>query len=351
LGLLVNTSLTFFLKQYAFSRAVILYAGLINLLLIPGWRYTVNLLAFFNINFFKKTVGGNLLRRRSLIVGDPKSAVKIIERLRSFVQESYQIHGLVLIHNDSGENEIAGVPILGPLEHLNEIVKREKIQEVIFSTDKLPYDKILSTVAGSSGSHIGFKLVPSHVDVIIGKASIDYLQDIPFVNLEYRLHSGANRMMKRCLDVFLATIFFIIFSPVYLWNRFFLKRALQRVEIQGYEGEKIFIEYFENFGQLKKWWHHLPKLKCVWRGDISFVGREAGPRIHYKDGDVSLLIKPGLTGLEHVNRFMSMTKEDRKKLHLYYLKNYSLFMDIEIILRTIVNLKKIKNHNLTIVED
>jgi O-antigen biosynthesis protein len=351
LGLLVNISITFFFKQYAFSRAVVLYAGFINLLLIPGWRYTVNTLALFNIAFFKKTVGISLLRRRSLIVGDAKSAAKIIDRLRSHTQETYLIHGVVLVRTHASEKMIDGVPILGPLDHLKEIVKREKIQEVIFTTDRLPYDKILSTIAGSTGSQVGFKLVPSHMDVIIGKASIDYLDDIPFVNLEYRLHTVINRIIKRSVDILLASFLLVFFCPVYLWHRYILHVPLQNVEMQGYEGKKIFIEYFHSNSHFKRWWHHLPRLKAVVRGDLAFVGREVGPRIRYNPGNISLLIKPGLTGLEHINRYLGLNKEDRKKYHLYYLKNYSLLLDAEIVLRTVMNLPRFKNKNLTIVEE
>lgn len=351
LGLLVNISITFFFKQYAFSRAVVLYAGFINFLLIPGWRYTVNSLALLNVAFFKRTVGRNLLRRRSLVVGDVKSAAKIIDRLNSHTQETYFIHGVVLVRPRESEKMINGIPILGPLDHLNDIVRREKIQEVIFSTDRLPYDKILSTVAGSTGSHVGFKLVPSHMDVIIGKASIDYLDDIPFVNLEYRLHAVMNTITKRCTDILFAGLFMFVFCPVYLWYGRILKVPLQKVEMQGYEGKKIFIEYFHSNLHFKRWWHHLPRLKAILRGDLSFVGREVGPRIHYKSGNVSLLIKPGLTGLEQINRYLGLSKEDRKKYHLYYLKNYSLMLDIEIVLRTIMNIKRFRNQNLTIVEE
>ena len=50
---------------------------------------------------------------------------------------------MVLVDEQDDDLKVADVPILGTIDHLPEIIKRERVQEVIFSTDKLPYDKMI----------------------------------------------------------------------------------------------------------------------------------------------------------------------------------------------------------------
>ena len=70
----------------------------------------------------------------------------------------------------------------------------------------------------------------------------------------------------------------------------------------------------------------------ILRGDISFVGTE----LSYNESDEkSLFLLPGLTGLHIVN--YNNRKINKTKYDFYYMENYSIFLDIEIIFRTISN--------------
>ena len=228
LGLLVNSSITYFFKQIAFSRAVVIYAGVINLFLIAGVRLLVKWMARSGVGPFSYKIGKSVWGRRSIIVGDRESSRKIIHKLRGFMERPYDIKGVILINNKLNVATVAGVPVIGSLNSLKEIVSVENIQEVIFSTDKMPYDKILSTIAASNGRPVSFKLMPSNLDVIIGKATTEYLDDIPLVDIEYKLHSRLYRSMKRMTDMTIAVFLLFFFSPVWIWKRWIRKAALKK---------------------------------------------------------------------------------------------------------------------------
>lgn len=332
LGMIINSALTFFFKQYGFSRAVILYSGLINFVIIPGWRA---LLKRVMVKPFKS----GIWQQRSVIVGDVKTSAELVNRIRAHLHESYKLVGVVLNSGKLLQEEISGLPVLGTMQHLAEIIRREKIQEVIFATDKIAYDQMLAVIAGSNDSGVTFKMVPSNLDVIIGKASIDYIQDIPFVDLEYKLHSTLHRTLKRVFDIIVAALLLVVIAPVYAWLKWVKRYPVQSKQIKGAGKRYVVLQEFMT-PELKSIWRHIPWLFAVLRGDISFVGREIVADLSNRDKDAGLSLKPGITGLEQLNRSRQIDDAERIKYNIYYLKNYSLLLDLQIVIKSVFTKNK-----------
>ncbi|MBN2412061.1 glycosyltransferase [candidate division KSB1 bacterium] len=328
-GLILNSALTFFFKQYGFSRAVVLVAGVFNMLIIPGWRFLFKVSA----DKMPRRMQSSIWRQRSIIVGDVKTGRELIQRIQTRLPESYQVVGMVLSAGKLSVEQIEGLPVLGTMNHLSEIIQREKVREVIFSTDKIDYDRMLAVISASNDSGVSFKMVPSNLDVIIGKASIDYIEDIPFVDIEYKLHSLFYRSVKRGFDFVFALLLLVICSPVYMWYRWIKKVPLKQITMPG-EGQKMIDlrEFDINTGVIR--WKYLPWLFSLLRGDISFVGREMDIDLSNRKDDISLSLKPGITGLEQINRNRDISDKERVKYNVFYLKNYSLLLDIEILLKS-----------------
>jgi len=329
-GLIINSALTFFFKQYGFSRAVVLLSGIFNILLLPGWRFVLNYMAHSGVTWLPQSIRNSLLRRQTIIVGDQTTSQRIISKFRRDVNGMYSIVGVVLTGSKFSQPKIENVPVVGVLEQLPEIIRREKVHDVIFSTDRLPYDKMLTAMADSQKSQINFKMVPSDIDVVIGKATTDYIEDIPFVDLEYKLHTGANPMLKRQFDFFLALLCLIVTGPVYLALKFF-GVPLESHEILTRKKKTTTIKTFQS----NRWWA-VPLFPRILHGDMSFVGRDPFSSVT-GENKISLSIKPGLTGLEHINKDHNLSKEERERFHLYYLKNYSLLLDMEILIKSVLN--------------
>ena len=82
----------------------------------------------------------------------------------------------------------------------------------------------------------------------------------------------------------------------------------------------------------------LPQLFNVLRGDISLVGPRAlvpGELRNYGDRSLLLTVKSGLTGLAQVSGRRDISFDERRSLDLYYIQNWSVLFDLQIILQTI----------------
>lgn len=250
-GFFINASLTYFFKQYAFSRAVVLVAGVMNILLLASWR----LLAKMSSSPFIFSKGKS---RRTVVVGDFAADATLLEKLKSRRDHSYELVGLVSLNHDEIGKYYAGLPVLTSLDHFEEWLtaahsawalarkqssqlsfKKSKgkagIQQVIFSTPRISFGRMLDVMSHSGGAEpLSFKLVPSQLDVLIGMPSrwngIDQMAEVPLLDIENRLSLFWPAFGKRALDVTLAGIFLLLGAPFFLllW---LLRGKLQALDI------------------------------------------------------------------------------------------------------------------------
>lgn len=333
-GFLVNASLTFFFKQYAFSRAVVLYGSVIALLVVPGSRLLAKWLASMGVPPFKQAIGKKLLARKTIIVGDGNSGARLIQKLNSRPDSGYDITGIISLEETESGESVGGVPVLGSIANLNAMIHALHIQEVIFSTHTLSYDQILGIIANSGNQSVNFKLSPSEMDVIIGKASIDRIDDMPLLEIDYKLHRRRHQMMKRLFDLLLSGLALLPAVPIFFVYRWFVRAELHRGAFFLHD-RPIGIWVFKHPHSLR--WPQLPLLWSVFKGDMSLVGPEIQRSAPPDDLTARnmLELKPGLTGIVQVNFFKQLTPADKQKYEIYYLKNYSPFLDLEILWRAI----------------
>jgi len=326
-GLLINATFTYFFKQYAFSRAVVLYAGLFNLVFLMGWR--VLALAWSRRTGRDHRGRRSLFGRKTLIVGDAASGGAIVERLHARADGLYDIAGLVSPNADEVGEKVAGVPVVGTLDQIGEIIHRERAEEVVFATDKVSYDQILTVISAAAGTGVSFKLVPDNFEVIIGKASIDRIEQLPMVDLEYRLYTPPNPVLKRGFDLVLSSGLVVLGAMPYgLASLFWSRRT-----VVGYRDSTGGVRRIRVPSEGPRWYRVYPLLLEILRGKLSFVGREMSEE---PTTDGALRVKPGLTGLVQLYGGSGLSSEERERYHLYYVRNYSLLLDIELLLRALV---------------
>ena len=330
LGFFVNASLLFFFKQFAYSRAWVLLGGLFCLLTVPGWRLLLKLAPKLG---WLPPVGKSVLTRSTLIVGEGEPARRLAHKLSTRVRGLYDVKGLVSV-NGEAEPDSGKWPVLGRVEELDAVVRENKIQEVIFSTHELSYHRILEAIARTADQRVNFKLAPSHRDIVIGKASIERMDDVPLLEIDYRLHRPGWRRLKRAFDLSVAVALLPLAVPVYACKRWLWRQPLRSQQILGPGRNPLTVYAFEK-GNFQK----LPYLFSVLKGELSVVGAEIVPY----EAEVSaqaqreLQLKPGLTGLAQINRSRgALSEEDREQYDLYYLKNYSPILDVEIVLKSLL---------------
>lgn len=330
-GFMFNSALTYFFKQYAFSRAVVLLASLFNFVLVAGWRFACKLMNFWGMTPFKGTFGKTLLARRTLVVGDFSKGEQILEKLKIRIGAGYEIVGLVSLNPNDVGLEYNGWQVLADVEQIQSAIRQKSIQEVIFSTHRIPYNRVLRIISEGRSSRVNFKLIPSNLDVIIGKASIDQLSEIPLLEIDYKLAHRQQRIFKRIFDIVLSFLTFVTCLPFFVILLLTKLGRLQKKSLTstGSSEQSIVVYEIARGGMIGKLFWLLPVLK----GRLSIVGSELNANLTDKAPEPHL--KPGLTGLVQINQHRKLTGEEKEKFQLFYLTNYSPLLDVEIIFKTL----------------
>lgn len=316
---LVISAIVFFAKTFAFSRAVVLISGLLALILVPGWRLLVRSAGRW---------GGKPLRRRllfgsrTLIVGAGNAGQEVLRKLRARIDNGYDIVGFIDTSSAHIGERVEGVEVVGSIENVGKIIEERRITDVIFSADELPYTAILAVIARSTRGDVNFRLVPTSLEAIIGKTRIDDLDPLPLVQIEHNIHRPFNRVVKRSGDILCSLLLLLTLYP-----------AVRVLEVLRIVKRKSRVSGFIR---------HLP---AILAGAISLVGlplqEEGGtPGPSHGTGapgtEGPYLGPRGITGLVQLNQRAGLSRDERERYELYYAKNQSLFLDVEILVKALL---------------
>ncbi len=266
--------------------------------------------------------------------------------------------------------------------------KVKKIQYII-QTELYPNEGANSEILTfAQENHVAYRFTPGNSELFVGNIEVELFQaHIPVIAVRQTALFGWGRVVKRLFDLFFGAILLVIASPFLLivaaatkLNNFrapvlFRQTRLTRYDQQftaykfrtvkpslnGLDPEDAFTKlgkpdlikkYRENadfipndprftpFSRFirKASLDELPQLFNLIKGDISLVGpRPLIPRelALYKKRHQILSVKSGLTGLAVVSRRPDMSFDERRKLDLYYVQNWSLWLDLIILTRTV----------------
>jgi len=300
----VISAIVSFEKDFAFSRMIVLISGGLSLILIPGWRLSLRLLGFG-----EKTNRTTLFGKRTLIVGVQQSGQEILKKLRARAGGGYSVVGFVDSNRKRIGEKLMDVEIVGSIDTIGRIIEEQHISEVIFSSDAVSYSTILNVIANNRKRYVNFRLVPNNLEVIIGKSSIDQLNEIPFIDIDYNIGKFRNRIVKRLFDIIASIFLLICFSPFVYFKRLFTSQpetGLSTVILQ---------------------------MPMVLLGKKSIVGYIFAENINVNRN--IFRGKPGVTGLIHIQNNGNLSVEEKEQFDLYYAKNQTLLLDLEIIVKSL----------------
>ncbi|MBS3944540.1 MAG: sugar transferase, partial [Melioribacter sp.] len=297
-GFIVLSSLTFFFKQVAFSRAVVLITYLISLLAFPLWRIFIKV-------FFRIGLESDTKKSRTLIVGNENKSLELTSKLKSDFRNLYQVIGFIGLTRKSIGNQVGTYKVLGTLDNIKKIILDEKIDKVIFSSDGISFDQMFSAVAISQGENVEFMVAGKELDYLVGKSSITMLDDIPLLIVQYNISSLFHRITKQIFDFFfsLILILLLVYPLIYLITKFTSKKR----------------DFFQ----------FILGIPNVIKGEKSFVG----PMSNSYYGEL-FVGKTGLTGLWYVENVDRNDSAEIKNLDLFYAKNQNIWFDFEILGRS-----------------
>jgi hypothetical protein len=314
-------AMVFFVKTFAFSRVVAVISGGLALLLLPGWRVLVRV-AGGRLGTGKHNQG--IFGSRTLIVGTGSAAQEVLRRLRARVDDGYDVQGFIDTSSARIGDRINGVEIVGSLENVGKVVDERRITDLIFSTEEIPYTAILAVIARSNNRSVNFRLVPTSLESIIGKTRIDDLDTLPLVDIDYNIHRLSNRAAKRVLDVVISGLVLLTVYPV--------DRLLR------------FVHLLPATSSSAKTLELFPR---VMNGDLSLVGRplevQNGLEQHYTTPFAlkgTYLGPQGITGLVQLHAAKNLSQDERERYELYYAKNQSLLLDVEILFKWMMNITR-----------
>ena len=298
IGFFINSSLTYFFNEYAFSRVVIVRTTAYSFLFLAVWRGIIMMINFARQkNIFAES--GN-----TLIVGRDEESENFMNKLKMRLDSDYNILGYISAENDQDDG------FIGNLNNLRDIVASFKVKNVIFAKSTLSNQKILDLMWKLQNYNLDFKILSNDSNIILGKSSLDKIDEVYLMQIEYNINKKFNIFVKRVFDLFLGAFCFILLYPLVL----------------------LLLKLFDFGPQKLKFLRKILLIPDVLKGSLSFVGRAVWDTT---STGKQFLGKNGLTGLVQINYYKNPSNNELEYYNFYYAKNQSLALDIEIIVKTI----------------
>ena len=290
-------------------------------------------------------------------------------------------------------NSVAkNIPLAGNLFDLPNVIRELEIQEVIITDSNIPSEVLFDAMMQIGRKQkVEFRLAPSLFNFLPQKTSVEQIGILPMVRLFREPLSDAERFVKRASDIVISALALIVLSPLWLVFSLLIKldsrgKILFRQERVGMDGRKFLCYKFRTmrsdadedlhreayrkniegvaeanagddekpvFGKVKddprvtrtgrflrrSSLDELPQLLNVLLGDMSVVGPRPPIPYEVEEYDIwhrkRLDMKPGITGLWQVSGRNRLTFEEMVKTDLYYIENWSIWLDLKIILLTL----------------
>lgn len=374
---------------------VISYAYITNTQIFPARLVTFYGfgLAFFFVFLFRTVARG--IRRdlfsyglginKVLIIGDTPVTRELIEALADTAVSGYKVVGVVGGIKHPLRNGM-GVPLFKDFAAAIGSLNRKQPHTIV-QTELYPgSERNNEILTYAQEHHIAYRFVPGNSELFVGNIQVDLFQSVPVIAVHQTPLIGWGRVVKRLIDLLLGGLLLVLASPIMLLvaiaikltgggSVFFRQTRLTRFDQKfrvykfhsqypAYDGttpEEAFAKmgrpelsktYRENGDFLEKdpritplghflrrtSLDELPQLINVVRGDISLVGPRAlipEELALYKKRHTILSVKPGMTGLAVISGRRDIPFEERRKLDLYYVQNWSFWEDFVILARTV----------------
>ncbi len=353
-----------------FPRAMIVYAWLLSIILIVFGRVLHRLVRTW---LQERGIG----KDRLLLVGTGEMARVILQRILWSPELGYDIIGII---NGAEETSFLGVPVLGAPEDLPGLIERHAIDEVIIAIPEKGHRETVRVLDFCERGRVSIKIFPDVFQYVTNKASIDALGGLPLLSVRDYAMRGYLLIFKRLIDLVGAAIGLVLLSPLMLLVAVAIKlespgSAFFVQERMGLDGKPFMMLKFRSMrrdaekdgpgwttdndprqtklGSLLRRIEidELPNLINVLIGEMSMVGprpeqahyvaqfREIVPR--YMDRHRE---KGGMTGWAQVNGLRGDTSiAERTKYDLWYSENWSIWLDLKIVIRTIWQIVERKN--------
>ncbi|MEN4100961.1 MAG: sugar transferase [Anaerolineaceae bacterium] len=373
------------------SVVLVIAAGFLEptFILARGWL----LVAWF-ASFFMTSLGRFIFRRfvymlrrhgfflsPAIIVGANDEGVMLAQQLLQWKTSGFHVLGFVDKKIRPGEKVYGHLKCLGNMDQLDEVIEKYKVGDLILASSAISSRDKMVDIFKKYGfsTKINIRFSSGLYEIITTGVTVNQFAYVPLMGVNPVRLSGVEQVGKYLMDYVITSLILILGSPLFLLIALAIKLdspgpVIHRRRVVGLNGRQFDAykfrsmhvngdEIIDQYPELKKELQvnhklkydpritrigrilrkfsldELPQLLNVIKGEMSLVG----PRMitpeemeKYNQWDTNLVtVRPGITGLWQVSGRSDITYEERVRLDMYYIRNWNMWLDIQLIIQTI----------------
>jgi exopolysaccharide biosynthesis polyprenyl glycosylphosphotransferase len=316
------------------------------------------------------------VRRHAILVGEGRSVSDLRRKLGSTRSGiDYEFVGALTTPASDG----AGMPVLGDLDALPRVLAGMKVDELIVSNSELPESKLVEIVEQAHQKGVKVRVAASTAELLIERGEYVPGHALPLFELRPPVFAGTDWAVKRTFDYVVSLAVVIVGLPVWLAIAAAIKlssrgpvlyrdrrigvgeREFAMLKFRTMRAEALTLQAaleasneaegplfkirrdprVTGVGALLRRFSldEIPQVLNVLRGEMSLVGPRPLPLRDYAQLEAwhrkRYLVLPGMTGLWQISGRSNLGFDDLVRLDFYYLENWSIWLDISILLKTI----------------
>ena len=371
-SVVVILAITFVLQPLQYSRLLLIEAGAISAILLALSRVVQGWVAS---RLYAQGIGVS----RVIIVGAGEVGRTVMRTMVARPELGYRILGFVDDNPQKGQTDIGRFKALGGLDNVSKVIGEQQVDEVIITLPWMYHRKILAVVRECERWHVSARIVPDLFQMSLSQVDVNDLGGVPLIGVRKVGLEQEARLVKRGVDVIGALAMLTLGLPLLVLIALAIRLnspgpvifTQTRVGVGGklfkiykfrsmYEGAETELEHLRELNEAdgplfkihddprltqvgrflrRTSLDELPQLLNVLRGEMSLVGPRPPipPEVErYQEWHKRRLeTRPGMTGLWQVSGRSLLSFDEMVLLDIYYIENWSLWLDFKILLRTL----------------
>lgn len=371
-AILLTMAITFFVRPLVYSRAVYVFSAILIVVLLSILR---GIERFIRARLRQRGIAVD----RVLIVGAGEVGRALMRNIVAQPDLAYQVVGFVDDDPGRGHTDIGRFKALGGTENLSNLLSAFAVDEVIVTLPWTAREKIIAIMELCQRARVNAKIVPDLFQLSLSRVAIDDVGGVPLIGIREVRIGTLNSVAKRLIDLVGSALLIILLLPIFALIALVIRLdspgptifAQKRVGRGGrpftaYKFRSMRVGADQEQAQLTdlneasaplfkirndprrtrlgRWIRRLsldelPQLFNVLVGDMSLVGPrpplEAEVQQYQDWHKRRLEVSPGVTGLSQVSGRSELTFDEMVMLDIYYIENWSPWLDLWILLKTI----------------
>jgi exopolysaccharide biosynthesis polyprenyl glycosylphosphotransferase len=357
MGILVLVVLSFIEPNLSVSRSWLVLCWFLTMVFVGAARFVIRRV----VQVFRRR--GHWLTR-ALIVGANEHAKAIARQLAPATQSGVEVIGFLDDYLPNDSRVLGELRVLDRPTALAQVARATRATEAIVVQGAIAWESFIEIIQRSTSSldNLDIKLSPGFYEILATGVRLSHDGFVPLLAIEKNRITGMDAVLKIILDYGLSLIALVLVSPLLLATTLLVKLIAPGSVFEPYHvvgaRERPFTtwKFRTHYAEparrtvdypFARWLYRLgldklPQFVNILRGEMSLVGPRPIPAARaaiYQEWLPTLLaVKPGFTGPWVVGAREVQTLEDEIRLDLYYIRNWTIWLDIQILLQTALRL-------------